>query len=70
VFVNRVIVEELEKVATGLNNYEYSVCGYVYDPYESDPENGIKPGTSFEKLPAGWICPLCDADKSVFIRLS
>ncbi len=23
-------------------------CGYVYDPAEGDPDNGVEPGTAFE----------------------
>jgi rubredoxin len=44
-------------------------CGYVYDPSEGDPENGIAPGTDFESLPDDWVCPVCGADKSVFEAL-
>jgi flavin reductase (DIM6/NTAB) family NADH-FMN oxidoreductase RutF/rubredoxin len=46
--------------------YTCSVCGYTYDPETGDPDNGIKPGTSFEDLPADWTCPVCGADKSHF----
>ncbi|HYA15038.1 MAG TPA: flavin reductase [Syntrophales bacterium] len=46
--------------------YICSVCGYVYDPEKGDPDNGIKPGTRFEDLPADWMCPICGADKSKF----
>lgn len=41
-------------------------CGYVYDPEEGDPNNGIEPGTAFEDLPDDWICPVCGVDKSFF----
>jgi flavin reductase (DIM6/NTAB) family NADH-FMN oxidoreductase RutF/rubredoxin len=47
-------------------SYECEVCGYIYDPAEGDPENGIPPCTKFEDLPDDWICPVCDADKSAF----
>jgi len=43
-----------------------SVCGYVYDPVLGDPDNGIAPGTPFEKLPDDWVCPECGADKGMF----
>lgn len=49
-----------------MKKYRCSVCGYIYDPEEGDPENGINPGTPFEKLPDDWTCPLCGADKSQF----
>ena len=41
-------------------------CGYVYDPEEGDPNNGIEPGTAFEDLPDDWVCPVCGVDKSFF----
>jgi len=43
-----------------------SVCGYVYDPALGDPDNGVAPGTPFEKLPDDWVCPECGADKGMF----
>jgi len=45
------------------------ICGYVYDPEEGDPENGIRKGTSFEDIDEDWKCPLCGADKEVFEQL-
>ena len=44
-------------------------CGYVYDPYEGDPENGITPGTVFEDLPDDWECPVCGAGKDEFEKV-
>ncbi|MDZ7369619.1 MAG: rubredoxin [candidate division KSB1 bacterium] len=41
-------------------------CGYVYDPAQGDPENGIPPGTAFEDLPEDWICPVCYVGKDQF----
>jgi flavin reductase (DIM6/NTAB) family NADH-FMN oxidoreductase RutF/rubredoxin len=46
--------------------YTCTVCGYVYDPKEGDPDSGIKPGTAFEDIPEDWVCPICGADKSAF----
>lgn len=43
-----------------------TVCGYVYDPGKGDPESGIAPGTPFEDLPEGWVCPECGAGKDMF----
>ena len=42
-----------------MKKYVCDVCGYVYDPQVGDPDNGIEPGTPFDKLPASWACPLC-----------
>jgi rubredoxin len=47
-----------------------TVCGYVYDPEKGDPENGVAPGTPFEKLPADWMCPVCGAQKEDFEKSS
>jgi len=41
-------------------------CGYVYDPEAGDPKNGVAPGTPFEALPEGWVCPLCYVGKDAF----
>lgn len=42
------------------------LCGYIYDPAVGDEDNDIAPGTSFEELPAEWVCPLCGAEKDQF----
>ncbi len=49
-----------------MKKYTCNICGYVYDPAVGDPENGVKPGTPFEKLPDSWTCPVCGAAKSDF----
>jgi rubredoxin len=40
--------------------------GPIYDPEKGDPRRGIPPGTSFEDIPATWMCPVCGARKSEF----
>ena len=52
-----------------MDKYECTVCGYVYDPAEGDPDGGIPPGTPFEQLPADWVCPVCGASKSEFEKI-
>jgi rubredoxin len=49
-----------------MKKYVCKLCGYVYDPAVGDPDNNIPPGTSFEKLPATWLCPVCGAGKEEF----
>ncbi|MDR2105234.1 MAG: rubredoxin [Deferribacteraceae bacterium] len=49
-----------------MQNYICAMCGYVYDPAEADPDNGIPAGTPFSALPDDWICPDCGAPKSSF----
>ena len=41
-------------------------CGYVYDPTEGDPDNGIAPGTKWEDVPEDWVCPVCGLSKEDF----
>jgi len=49
-----------------MKKYICDLCGYVYDPAEGDPDNGVQPGTAFEDVPEDWVCPLCGAPKSDF----
>nr|WP_218079253.1 rubredoxin [Anthocerotibacter panamensis] len=49
--------------------YQCTVCGYIYDPTEGDPDSGVAPGTAFKDLPEGWYCPVCGARKSDFVAL-
>ena len=53
-------------ISTSMSKYVCNVCGYEYDPAVGDPDNGIAPGTSFEDLPADWVCPLCGVGKEDF----
>lgn len=46
--------------------YVCSVCGYIYDESKGISEAGIAPGTLWEDLPEGWVCPLCGATKEEF----
>lgn len=46
--------------------YICTVCGYIYDPAEGDPDSGIASGTQFADLPEDWYCPVCGADKDMF----
>ena len=49
-----------------MSKYVCDVCGYLYDPAEGDPDNGVAPGTKFEDIPDDWECPTCGAGKSDF----
>ena len=57
---------EKKEEKPGMKKYECSVCGYIYDPAEGDPDSGIAPGTAFEDLPDDWVCPICGASKEDF----
>lgn len=52
-----------------MESWECLVCGYIYDPREGDPDNGIEPGISFEDLPHDWVCPDCGVGKDLFEKL-
>jgi rubredoxin len=49
-----------------MDKYVCTVCGYVYDPEEGDPDNGVATGTPFEGIPDDWTCPVCGATKDQF----
>ena len=49
-----------------MDKYVCTVCGYVYDPEQGDPDNGVAPGTKWEYVPSDWECPVCGASKDDF----
>ncbi len=51
-----------------MSKYVCEPCGYVYDPAEGDPDNGIDAGTEFADLPDDWTCPVCGLGKDVFVE--
>ena len=51
-----------------MDKYVCDICGYVYDPAEGDPDNGVAPGTPWEQVPDTWVCPLCGVDKEHFSK--
>lgn len=61
-------VQKRERRERIMVRYVCTVCGYVYDPEVGDPDNGVAPGTPFEKLPDDWVCPVCGASKDKFER--
>ena len=49
--------------------WECKICGYIYDPEQGDPDNGIDAGTAFEDIPDSWVCPMCGAGKEEFQKI-
>jgi rubredoxin len=49
-----------------MDRYVCTICGYVYDPEQGDPDNGVAPGTKWDDVPDDWQCPVCGAAKSDF----
>ena len=44
-------------------------CGYEYDLLLGDPESDVKPGTQFQDLPEGWVCPHCGEGTDQFLEI-
>lgn len=49
-----------------MKKYRCIPCGYIYDPSEGDPDEGIASGTPFEDISDDWVCPICSAGKDSF----
>ena len=49
-----------------MDRYVCTSCGYVYDPEQGDPDNGVATGTKGEDVPDDWECPVCGASKDDF----
>ena len=39
--------------------FECLRCGYIYDPREGAPAQGVSPGTRFDDLEDTFRCPSC-----------
>ena len=52
-----------------MERWQCLICQYVYDPAIGDPDGEVMPGTRFEDIPEGWICPICGAGKDAFVPL-
>jgi rubredoxin len=57
---------EVLKGASQMKKYVCDVCGWVYNPEQGLPDEGIEPGTPFEDLPDDFECPECGAGKDEF----
>ena len=49
-----------------MDKYVCTLCGYVYDPEQGDPDNDVVAGTKWEDVPEDWECPICGASKEDF----
>lgn len=52
-----------------MQKYRCTVCGYIYDPAQGDPDAGIQANTAFENLPDDWVCPECGVGKDMFEKV-
>lgn len=51
-----------------MKKFKCLVCGYIYDPADGDPANGVAPGTDFADVPEDWECPICMVGKDQFVE--
>ena len=51
-----------------MKKYICDVCGYIYDPAEGDPDNGVAAGTSFEDIPEDWVMSSVRSRKGSVLR--
>lgn len=49
-----------------MQKWRCTICDYIYDPEAGDTDNGVHPGTTFEEIPADWVCPICGVGKELF----
>lgn len=49
-----------------MKKYRCDMCGWVYDPAEGEPGQGVEPGTAFDDLDDDFECPVCAAGKDEF----
>jgi flavin reductase (DIM6/NTAB) family NADH-FMN oxidoreductase RutF/rubredoxin len=71
-YINPDVVQQTKEMvqlrSPQVEKYKCKICGYIYDPQKGDAESNIKSGTSFDELPKDWLCPICGADKSEFVK--
>jgi flavin reductase (DIM6/NTAB) family NADH-FMN oxidoreductase RutF/rubredoxin len=61
-------IKESKSEVIKMSKYRCTVCDYIYDPAQGDPDSSVKPDTPFESLPDDWVCPVCGADKTQFVK--
>jgi rubredoxin len=49
-----------------MKTWECIICGFIYDESKGLPEDGIAPGTPWERVPEDWACPECGVSKADF----
>ncbi|MBI5815000.1 MAG: rubredoxin [Nitrospinae bacterium] len=52
-----------------MENWECSICGYIYQQEKGDAQSGVAPGVRFEDVPRDWTCPRCGAVKEKFHKI-
>jgi rubredoxin len=52
--------------STAYRSWMCVVCGFIYSEEDGLPEEGIAPGTRWDEIPEGWVCPDCGVTKADF----
>lgn len=47
-----------------------TVCNWVYDPTQGEPNQGVEPNTAWQDVPDYFLCPECHLGKDVFVEHS
>ena len=51
-----------------MKKYICTVCEYIYDPAQGDPESGIEPGTAFETFRMIGLVHFAESEKRTLNR--
>jgi len=51
-----------------MNQWECTVCGFIYDEEIGLLRDHIDPGTKFNDINNNWICPDCQMGKDLFTK--
>ncbi|MDX2321946.1 MAG: rubredoxin, partial [Moritella sp.] len=43
-----------------------TVCQWIYDPAQGEPNQDVAPGTAWSEVPDYFLCPECGLGKDVF----
>jgi rubredoxin len=66
-YIGRILIPPAQEIS--MKKYMCLLCGYIYDELAGCPEEGIEPGTPWEKVPEDWLCPECGAGKADFVMV-
>lgn len=53
-----------------MEQFQCTVCQWVYDEMIGLPESGIASGTLFSEIDKNWVCPICASGKEKFTSIT
>ncbi|MDD5143430.1 rubredoxin [Methanoregula sp.] len=51
-----------------MERFVCTICGHVYDPERGEIRLDLAPGKDFADFPGDYLCPVCFAGKSKFVK--